>query len=99
MTTSNTAEEANTGEYDVEHNVGPENECTGEGTSFSTIADNTVNIGDSSGGSSQNSADTFTDNNEEKHSAVEASNSAATTLIRGIMMILLAVNRNAIKQY
>jgi hypothetical protein len=50
-------------------------------------------------GSSQNSADTFTDNNEEKHSAVEASNSAATTLIRGIMMILLAVNRNAIKQY
>jgi hypothetical protein len=79
MTTSNTAEEANTGEYDVEHNVGPENECTGEGTSFSTTADNTVNIGDCSDGSSQNSADTSTDNNEEKHSAVEASNSAATT--------------------
>jgi hypothetical protein len=46
---SNTTEESNTGEYNVDQNVGQNNECTGEGTSCSTAADSTVNIGESSG--------------------------------------------------
>jgi hypothetical protein len=79
-TASNTVEESNPGEYNVNQNVGQDNECTGEGTSCSTTADNTVNIDSGSSNTGSHDVEQNTQQTNKCAGGANCGNSATGTI-------------------